>query len=318
MKEQKNRDTLYSILIVAGVALLIFALVQISYLKKEQKQLIDSISVMQQNVEYSAFSFSDQVTWALGIITAGIGVFAIFGGIISVINLFQFKQMDKAIKMSEKAIEYQRELQCASFIQEGRIYIARERKKYAENCFIRAVHSAPGSYMGLVAKYELLQLHADTALFADNKNKERIEAEADRLITRLNKKKIGVDSRYRTLRGDTYFLMACVYGNYSLENNKKENLDLSEEKMMKAISCDRNNVDYYRNLAITYALKNDKEKCKKYIEKAKKKAQKEPLYADLVEKSRLKKLFERSWNYLSQDMKDMLQTEIGIISGDQP
>ncbi len=137
MKEQKKGDTLYSILAVVGFALLIFALVQIFYLKTEQKQLIASISTMKRNVEYSTFSFSDEVSLALSIITAGIGVFAIFGGIISVINLFQFKQMDRAIEMSEKAIEYQRELQCASFIQERADLYNKRTKKICRRLFYK-------------------------------------------------------------------------------------------------------------------------------------------------------------------------------------
>ena len=195
MKEQKNRDTLYSILIVAGVALVAFMVVKIYYLEAEKKQLIDFLSAMNQNIEgtdmlmnvdYTTFSFSDEVSVALGIITAGISVFAIFGGFLSVANLLQFKKMDKAIKMSEKAIEYQRELECANFIQDGRMYINRKRQKYAEDCFIRARRvSTPDSYMGLVAEYEILALYADT-LPLSRENRDKIETEYKQLEKKKN------------------------------------------------------------------------------------------------------------------------------------
>lgn len=326
MKEQKNRDTLYSILIVAGVALVAFMVVKIYYLEAEKKQLIDFLSAMNQNIEgtdmlmnvdYTTFSFSDEVSVALGIITAGISVFAIFGGFLSVANLLQFKKMDKAIKMSEKAIEYQRELECANFIQDGRMYINRKRQKYAEDCFIRARRvSTPDSYMGLVAEYEILALYADT-LPLSRENRDKIETEYKQLEKKLNESNSNDEPRNTLLKGDTYFLMGCVYGNYYLYDGKMGNLESSETYLKDAIKCDQGNADFYRNLAVTYALKGDKEKCKEYINKAKEAADLEQLYAGLVSEARLQLLFSPAWGNLNDQVKHMLKTEFGIVNGDQ-
>ena len=267
MKTWKRNQIMHAFATVMVFAAIVYMTSQIHYLKLEQAQLKTYVMELQQtmtdseieiNTDYRAFTFSDEVSFALSIISVGISVFAIFGGILSIVNIYQYKQMDRAIEVSEKAVEYLQELECSSLIQEGRMYLTRERQKYAENCFKRAMTSAPESYMALVAEYELFALHADVWSSWTDKKKQ-VQDEFKRLLEKFKGMRIDKDRRYKELKGDIYFLMGCVYGKYSLSEHGGDNLKKSEKYMENAIRCDKKNADFYRNMANTYALMENKE-----------------------------------------------------------
>lgn len=324
--KKKYRTKVYTIfcafMLTVMVAAIAIVFVQIKHLKLEQSLLNEKIFSLEQsvsengnvgviqNTDYESFTFADEVTFTLGIITAGISVFAIFGGVLSVFNVVRSKELDDAVKMSAQALENQQELECARLIQEGRMYMLRKRNKYAVDCYEQAIETAEDSFMALVAKYELLMLYADELPYSVDSMNE-LENVSGELLEQLKK---CTDKRSKTLAADTYFLMGCVYGKVSLreDSNKEQFLDLSETFIGNAIKSDKGNVDFYRNLAITYALKGNVEKCKANIKQAKKFASAEKLYDGLVQKQRLNLLFKPSWMYLNDEVKDMLKTEFEI------
>ena len=144
--KKKYRTKVYTIfcafMLTVMVAAIAIVFVQIKHLKLEQSLLNEKIFSLEQsvsengnagvvqNTDYESFTFADEVTFTLGIITAGISVFAIFGGVLSVFNVVRSKELDDAVKMSAQALENQQELECARLIQEGRMYMLRKRNKY--------------------------------------------------------------------------------------------------------------------------------------------------------------------------------------------
>lgn len=318
MKKERAKKwytILYAILIVSLVAGMSYLWIKVRYLETKQAHLIEKFNDLEQSKAENSYnetqgqiqflSFSDEISVSLGVITAGISVFAIFGGVLSVFNVTRSKELEEAIQMSSRAIESQQELESARLIQEGRIYIARKRNKYAIDCYEQAMESAPESFIALVAEYEKLSLFVDELPYSE-KNREKIEKAYEQLMRKLEQSR---DRRAKQLSADVSFTMGCVYGNYYIQKADKtsRSLNFSEKFLKKAIEYDKSNADFYRNLAVTYALKDDKDACKENLMQARKCADIEDLYAGLVEPQRLKALFESSWEQLSDDMKEMLK-----------
>lgn len=321
-KGDRVYSVLYAVLLIILLAGVVFVMVQVQYLKVEQSQIKEILYTLSQyeknsmsncsdQLKVESSSFADEISFALGIISAGISVFAIFGGVLSVFNVVRSKDLDDAIKMSSQAIDNQQELECARLIQEGRMYASRKRNKYAVDCYEQAIDSVPGSFMALVAEYEIFSLSAEE-LPCSAENRLKLERAYREIIKKLDK---CPDKRAKTLKADTFFVMGCAYGVFYLKFPIKdvELLDLSVEFMSKSIECDKGNVDFYRNLAVTYALKGNEKKCEENLMKAQNYAKAEELYTGLIETSRLGSLFEPAWEYLSNDIKRMLGQKFGIF-----
>lgn len=76
--------------------------------------------------------------------------------------------------------------------------------------------------------------------------------------------------------------------------------------MKEALRRNSGDVDYCKNLAYTYSLMDDIDKCKRQLDQAVSYVEQEPLYKPLVSSERLEKLFKPAWNILSPEMQKML------------
>ena len=294
----------------------IFTLIQYILLRSEMKQFMDGLS----DVTASTVSFGmsmDAVSVSLGIITAGISVFALFGGILSIINIKQSKELDAAIDNAQKALENQNELLGARLIQEGRVYALRNRYKYAENNFNKVIETLPGTVSALICEYEIFSLYADIGTPEDIgtlEYRENLDHRFESLIKKIEYSKVAADEG-KMIKADTYFTYGCICGNCALtEEGQKRKILLSKsvEAFSNAIELDNGNVDFYRNQAISYALADDIDKCKSALNKGRVLAESDILYSHLVDRERLKKLFKPSSIYLSDQMKEMLKREFDV------
>ena len=152
--------TFIYIIVVVTFALSVYTFVQYILLESELNQIVSSLS-KEATDEISFGVDTDVVSVSLGIITAGIGLFALFGGILSIFNIKQSKELDIAISDAREALENQYELQGARLIQEGRVYVLRNRYKYAVNNFNQVIETLPGSISALICEFEIFSLYAD-------------------------------------------------------------------------------------------------------------------------------------------------------------
>lgn len=316
----KNGAIFNAIIFIILFAATIFICVQFCYMNVEQKKIEKRLCELEKNlqnnisfneVEYNkSLEITDDVSLSLGIISAGISVFAIFGGILSVLNILRAKELEDAMNTTAQMKESQQELASARLVQEGRVYAMRSRNKYAVDCFERAITCAPESTSALIAEYELLSLYADV-LPGSRENMEELRRKVQCLVEKLNKHKT---LEKQLLKADAYFLLGCVCGSYSLNQKCERDKLLKESECYfnKAIECDKGNVDFYRNLALTYALANEKEKCKIKLQFAIDISKQEVLYAGMVDNKRLERLFKPSWAYLTREVKNMLNKSFKI------
>lgn len=101
--------TFIYIIVVVTFALSVYTFVQYILLESELNQIVSSSS-KEATDEISFEVDTDVVSVSLGIITAGIGFFALFGGILSIFNIKQSKELDIAISDAREALENQYEL----------------------------------------------------------------------------------------------------------------------------------------------------------------------------------------------------------------
>lgn len=255
----------------------------------------------------SSYNLADQVSVTIGIITAGITVFTLFGGILTIFNIIRAKDLDETIAKAEKVLETQQELLAARLLQEGRIYILRGRIPYAANTFKQVIKETPDTISSLIARYELLLVYSDTSNSEETEDRlcEIQEIFYD-LIDALGKPNSKKDYKmYRQLIGDAYFTLGCVYGKYAT-NHIGNYIDLSEQYLKEALRYNSGDVDYHRNLAYTYAMANNIDKCKKELETALDCANLEPLFKPLVSYDRLQKLFKPIGGDFSLKMREMI------------
>ena len=303
--------TFIYIIVVVTFALSVYTFVQYILLESELNQIVSSLS-KEATDEISFGVDTDVVSVSLGIITAGIGLFALFGGILSIFNIKQSKELDIAISDAREALENQYELQGARLIQEGRVYVLRNRYKYAVNNFNQVIETLPGSISALICEFEIFSLYADILPL---EYKERLNEQFETLIRKLDSCN-GHVNESKMLKADAYFTYGCVCGNYALNENgqkRKMLLDKSIEAFSNAIALDSSNVDFYRNQAISYALTDDIDNCKLVLQKGFILSKSDILYSYLVDKERLKKLFEQSVKDLSTPIKEMIATEFGVL-----
>ena len=99
--------------------------------------------------------------------------------------------------------------------------------------------------------------------------------------------------------------MQNVYGKYAT-NHIGNYIDLAEQYLKEALRYNNRDVDYHRNLAYTYAMANNIDKCKIELEAALDCANREPLFKPLVSYDRLQKLFEPIGGDFSRKMREMI------------
>lgn len=318
-KTLKNKKSfLCAFIAVLVIGAIIFLGMRVYHLESKQMEIQDYFSKIEYSlknentnfvIEYSdSVALEDEVSISLSIITAAIGIFTIFGGILSVINIINYKDIYNAIDAADKVIESQKELLATRLIQDGRVYQLRDRPKYASDCYEQVIRIVPESNISLIAEYESFLLYSDIFSFNDD-DIDKIEEMGNDLISKLQS--FGGDEK-KLLMGDTYFSFGCVYGTYAAKLNKPEYSKKSIEYFEKAINCDGNNVDFHRNLAITYALDDSLEECQKSLEIAKRFAENQPLYSTLMQPKRLKLLFQPSAEYLKSEIKNMLRDKFEI------
>lgn len=305
-----------AVLIVFLVASAVFLWEKLLYIESTQRQIQTQLSGIEealQNIKphmetesiQGSGGLVEEVSISLGIVSSGIAVFAIFGGVLSIFNIWRSKELEDAIDATKKAMENQSELTSARLVQEGRVYAMRNRNAYAAHSFKRAIKNAPESTAALIAEFELIALQADT-LPSRGGNAKELEKKVTKLVEKLDKHRV---PEGRLLRADAYFSLSCFFGNCAHAEPEKrlDYLEESEKYLKKAINCDKGNVDFYRHLAVTCAMLGDIKKCQFNLDMARSFSESQPLYAGLIDSDRLSKLFEPSWPYLPVKVKEMLE-----------
>lgn len=308
---------------VFTVCLCVFVLVRYSCIIKRQHDIQDRILVLEEilqedgaltnhlsAVDISSYNLADQVSASLGIISAGICVFALFGGILSVFNIVRSKELEQMASQMKNLLENQHELEGARLLQDGIVHASRGRIQYAINCFDKVILQVPDTAAALTARYERL------SIYADNFTEEGTLSEIEKIFNDLQ---AAIDKSNKPFQicqqimGDACFTLGCTYGKCAMFHSpmNKDYICKAKLYLKKAIRCNNDDIDYHKNLAYTYSLINDIDKCKKQLDRAIAYAEQEPLYKRLVSNERLEKLFKPAWDILSTEMREMLS---GYIS----
>lgn len=327
MKDSFRWKAVKSFIVVAIVFLCGYLLAEHHYVLKFQNEFEQAISATQENrnsisIEtankiISSYDLSTQVSTSLDIIAAGIAVFALFGGFLSIFNILTARELEEALSRAENAnsraemaIENQQELTGARLLQDGLVYVSRHRTYYAAKAFEEVIKQVPDTIAALTARYELLSLYADIKnIPIDEYRLRKIREKFDELINALNQISDKKNPEVcRHLQGDAYFTLGCAYGrcasNYSPPN--RNHINVAEWHLKMALNFDNGDVDYHRNLAYTYAMANKMNQCKRELEVAIDCAEREPLYKPLISSKRLRILFNPIWDTLSEEMHKML------------
>lgn len=312
---------------VFTVFLCVFVLVKYCCILKQQQEIEDRIlevkRILQETSDLSgrklaetwlSYNLTDQVSSSLGIISAGICVFALFGGILSVFNIVRSKELEEMASQMEDLLENQHELEGARLLQDGIVYASRDRIHHAVDCFDKVIRQGPDTVAALTARYERLSIYADN--FTDGVLLFKIQELFNDLQTVVENSKKSSEI-CRLLMADAYFTLGCAYGKCAMLLRPdgpidRNYTDASEFYLKEALRYNSGEVDYYRNLAYTYSLIDDIDNCKKQLDRAIDYAEQEPLYKPLVSGGRLKKLFDSAWHILSPKMKKMLEAYFSV------
>lgn len=309
---------------VFTVGLCVFVLVRYSYILEQQHDIQDRIlAIEQENSDQSdrehaetklSYNLTDQVSSSLGIISAGICVFALFGGILSVFNVVRSKELEKMTSQIEDLLENQHELEGARLLQDGIVYASRDRIRLAVDCFDKVIRQGPDTVAALTARYVRLSIYAD--IFTEGALLFKIQELFNDLQAAVENSKKSSEL-CRQLMADAYFTLGCSYGKCAMLLSPdgpvdRNYTDASEFYLKEALRYNSGEVDYYRNLAYTYSLIDDIENCKKQLDRAIDCAEQEPLYKPLVSGGRLKKLFDSAWHILSPKMKKTLKEYFSV------
>lgn len=299
--------------LVSSVCISVNCYLDLQELKKAvlciEERLSDTETNSMHTME-SSYNLADQVSSALGIITAGITVFTLFGGILTIFNISRSKELDDAISKAEKALENQQELIGARLLQDGLVYVSRHRTYYAIKAFKKVIRQAPNTSAALTARYEILSLYADIESSSiDSERLLIVQERFDDLIGALDKAESGIDYEIIChLRGDAYFTLGCAYGQYASTDSPpdKNHIETSIRYLRMATECNGEDVEYRKNLAYTYALAGDIKRCQRELESAIDYAKQDPfLYKPLISQERLRALFKPILDNPSQEMQEM-------------
>lgn len=253
----------------------------------------------------SSYNLADQVSVSLGIVSAGICAFALFGGILSIFNIVRSKELEQMASQMEGLLENQHELEGARLLQDGIVYVSRGRIHYAIDCFDKVILQVPDTVAALTARYERLSIYADN--FTDEATLFEIQEMFNDLQTVIGKSKKPSEI-YRQIMTDACFTLGCAYGKCAMFHSPvdKNYICAAEFYLKEALRRNSGDVDYCKNLAYTYSLMDDIDKCKRQLDQAVSYVEQEPLYKPLVSSERLEKLFKPAWNILSPEMQKML------------
>lgn len=317
--------------IIAGVAcivmvvLTIFMIISVRELFVRQSRLETHIATVEQGLPTQQYeelilesgqSMLDdtmqQTSLILDIVAVGIGLFALFGGGLSIFNIWQSKELSIAIEAAGQAFENQAEIEAQRLVLLGKNYQYRYRPKYAIDCYMKAIDLSPSLLTVLHAKYDIAALKSDISTLT-NEELSSLNTEFEGIISDCENGKINRDER-RILIGDIRSMQGCIFGQYAITCTKEsgfsknkqfiEGVNQTIHYFKEAIKCDAGNVDYYRNLAISYAIMGKKKKLRKTLNMAKASAKQERLYSSLITSERLTKLFLPSRNlYGRQTLK---------------
>ena len=287
-------------------------------MEKEIKFLQNKIShINNTNREVGNFEQEEilSITSAsMEIIAIGIGLFALFGGFLSLINVNQSREMSETTKKAKHVLKNQRELSANRFLQEGRFYTSWNRPHYARESYELAIKHGRGTFSALVAEFALISMYAD--ILSDKMDKlADVEKQFEGFIKELQEGKHYYRGR-RYLRADSYFTLACIYANFVLSDidiSEKEKYAKKACKMFEyAIREDYTNPDIYRNYAAHLSVINKMSKCKKQIRLAQKYAKKDVLLAEFMDQNRLIDLFTLRGKRSVAEAKEILSM-IGVV-----
>lgn len=272
----------------------------------------------------SASLLTNQTTNSLSIITVGITLFTLFGGVLSVVNILLSQSLYKAVDNANEASKSQQELIGFRLLQEGREYAHNSQYRYAVDKFEETMKKYPDTIASLQAEYEAALIYADSLTKNHNtpklfqENKLRIE----QLLNSIRRAKLDTVDCKR-LEGDTYYLLGCTCGDYFKESTKK--IPSKSEENMKILDCsidsfenarrhDKNNADFLINSVISYGLANNWTECEKALNNAKLIADDEPLYNYALTFCHLNEIFEDYYSCFTEELRDKLKLKIKEIS----
>lgn len=307
---------------VALVFMVIFVFCKIYNLSKQQAKLQDTVLEIQKQLAQqehdtaymvqeleAGYNLSDQVSTSIGIITAGITLYTVFGGMLSVFNIIRSKELEDAISKAEKTLENQQELIGARLLQDGLVYASRKRPYYAVNAFEKVIKQTPDTTAALTARFEILLLYADTEnTQIDFYRRRMVHKICEKLLADLSKTNSSIDSDVRKhLHGDACFVLGCFYGECApIFDYGINDLKVAECLFQMALKDNYADVEYHKGLAYTYAMAGKTDRCIKELQTAIDCAEREPLYKTQVSQTRLKALFDPIWNTLSEDVQQKL------------
>ena len=141
---------------VFTVCLCVFVLVRYCYILKRQHDIQNRILAIEESLQENdvlinhmpvetmfSYNLVDQVSASLGIVSAGICAFALFGGILSVFNIVRSKELERMSLQIENLLENQHELEGARLLQDGIVYASRGRIHYAIDSFNKVILQVP-------------------------------------------------------------------------------------------------------------------------------------------------------------------------------
>ncbi len=234
-----------------------------------------------------------KVSIMLSVISAGIAVFALFGGFLSLVTLSQAKDLNEAIQKAERYSNNQQELLASSYLQEGRNYHIREKDISAKENYERAIHKAHGTLNALIAKYEIGMLYAEVP-DGGQEVCEKAQQYFEEFLKELDAK-FSNSEEYILLKCDALFAQACCYGNLAEQLSEDEKKNQYREKAIEhfknVLKYKRYDVDTHRNLSLSYALLGNIDACRTHLDKAIEEGEGEPLDKSLVTKERLSRLY---------------------------
>lgn len=150
-------------IIICG--LVIFLIAEMIHMKKEIVSLQNSLSSIlileQEGNNINQEEIAAITSASMEIIAVGIGLFTLYGGFLSLINVHQSRELAKTMKKAKRVIRSQRELSANRFLQEGQLYRSWNRPHYAKESYELAIEKGKGTFSALVAKFTLISMYAD-------------------------------------------------------------------------------------------------------------------------------------------------------------
>lgn len=267
-----------------------------------------------------------QTTLILTIVGIGIAIYTIFIGFLSIMNINKSKELDDSINKAKKALENEKEIRALKYLQQGYVYLRRDKPVYAKECFEKISHENENIDIFFLAQLEIRRLYADLSLngievksVVDEKNEQYILKEIEKLndLIKLVEKEGRNIQEDEKILSEINFLIGCLYGGltknvYYDEYKRDKYINMSIEAFKYSKKYSNGDPDIYRNIAITYLLKGDLEEVKSNLYMAIELSKIDVLYGNLVKKERLSMLFKQYYPFITEDIKKMLENDFYI------